>query len=318
MWTDMSEIVRPTRDGIHGREYISTAVELGGKPRRLEFDRSGALLPHPSRLVRLPIPILFDVVPLANGRPAEVARAAAAKLDSYAFLPIELSARDGIPEGVAPRIAPAAVDELPASGRAYPLVELDRWDPAAYRKLKHELPESLVIVRLPLGASLIPLAEAGVEAIHLTADYHGQTDAGFAMQAIRTAHEQLVDLGCREQLSLIGSGGIVAAEHVPKAIISGLDAVALDTALLIALQAQFSGEFLRSGDSDPAVPEFEFDWGVQRICNLVASWRDQLLEVLGAMGLREVRRLRGEVGRAMMQDELELEAFGGIPGFGSQ
>ena len=24
MWTDMSEIVRPTRDGIHGREYIST------------------------------------------------------------------------------------------------------------------------------------------------------------------------------------------------------------------------------------------------------------------------------------------------------
>ena len=29
MWTDMSEIVRPTRDGIHGREYISTAVDLG-------------------------------------------------------------------------------------------------------------------------------------------------------------------------------------------------------------------------------------------------------------------------------------------------
>ncbi len=29
MWTDMSEIVRPTRDGIHGREYISTAVDIG-------------------------------------------------------------------------------------------------------------------------------------------------------------------------------------------------------------------------------------------------------------------------------------------------
>ncbi len=27
MWTDMSEIVRPTRDGIHGREYISTSVD---------------------------------------------------------------------------------------------------------------------------------------------------------------------------------------------------------------------------------------------------------------------------------------------------
>ena len=33
MWTDMSEIVRPTRDGIHGREYISTAVDIGRKPR---------------------------------------------------------------------------------------------------------------------------------------------------------------------------------------------------------------------------------------------------------------------------------------------
>jgi hypothetical protein len=35
MWTDMSEIVRPTRDGIHGREYINTSVDIG---------RSSALL----------------------------------------------------------------------------------------------------------------------------------------------------------------------------------------------------------------------------------------------------------------------------------
>ena len=38
MWTDMSEIVRPTRDGIHGREYISTEIDLGGKLRFLEFN----------------------------------------------------------------------------------------------------------------------------------------------------------------------------------------------------------------------------------------------------------------------------------------
>jgi len=49
---------------------------------------------------------------------------------------------------------------------------------------------------------------------------------------------------------------------------------------------------------------------------LIASWRDQLLEILGAMGLREVRRLRGELGRAMFQTELEREAFASIPGFG--
>jgi len=34
------------------------------------------------------------------------------------------------------------------------------------------------------------------------------------------------------------------------------------------------------------------------------------------MGLREVRRLRGEMGRAMFQKELEREAFSGIEGYG--
>ncbi|MGB3129052.1 MAG: hypothetical protein WBC11_04970, partial [Dehalococcoidia bacterium] len=47
MWTDMSEIVRPTRDGIHGREYISTVIELGRRPERLEFDENGNLLTIP-------------------------------------------------------------------------------------------------------------------------------------------------------------------------------------------------------------------------------------------------------------------------------
>ncbi len=47
----------------------------------------------------------------------------------------------------------------------------------------------------------------------------------------------------------------------------------------------------------------------------MGSWRDQLLEILGAMGLREVRRLRGEIGRAMFQADLEREAFAGIEGY---
>ena len=41
MWTDMSEIVRPTRDGIHGREYISTTTDIGRKLMALEFDETG-------------------------------------------------------------------------------------------------------------------------------------------------------------------------------------------------------------------------------------------------------------------------------------
>ncbi len=38
LWLDMSEIVRPTRDGIHGREYISTQVDIGAGLERLVFE----------------------------------------------------------------------------------------------------------------------------------------------------------------------------------------------------------------------------------------------------------------------------------------
>ena len=51
MWTDMSEIVRPTRDGIHGRETISTQVDIGERPAWLTFDDRGALAPDAWRII---------------------------------------------------------------------------------------------------------------------------------------------------------------------------------------------------------------------------------------------------------------------------
>jgi glutamate synthase domain-containing protein 2 len=107
------------------------------------------------------------------------------------------------------------------------------------------------------------------------------------------------------------------AEHMAKAIICGLDAVALDTAPLVALQIRFTGEC-----TDPENSHLVFNnkitsnWGVQRLKNLLASWHNQMLEIAGAMGIREVRRMRGEMGRAMFQKELEQDAFGGIKGYG--
>jgi hypothetical protein len=48
--------------------------------------------------------------------------------------------------------------------------------------------------------------------------------------------------------------------------------------------------------------------------NLIAAWHDQLIEVMGAMGMREARRLRGDVGRAMFFEQLEEETFGKLYG----
>ena len=44
----------------------------------------------------------------------------------------------------------------------------------------------------------------------------------------------------------------------------------------------------------------------------MGAWHSQLIEVLGAMGIREVRRLRGEVGRAIFMEDIEKEAFGDL------
>ena len=87
MWTDMSEIVRPTRDGIHGREYISTSVDIGRKLPYLAF-RDGQLAVASPPLLELPLPIIFDVVPQhwRRGPVLESIAAAAAELGTMAVI----------------------------------------------------------------------------------------------------------------------------------------------------------------------------------------------------------------------------------------
>ncbi|MFQ6618565.1 MAG: hypothetical protein ACE5QV_07750, partial [Fidelibacterota bacterium] len=69
LWTDMSEIVRPTRDGIHGREYISTVVDLGRKPlhvKDLKFDEYGNPLTNIPPTAEIKIPIILQMPPFLN------------------------------------------------------------------------------------------------------------------------------------------------------------------------------------------------------------------------------------------------------------
>jgi len=88
IWTDMSEIVRPTRDGIHGREYISTSVDIGPKPMRLRFASDGRILSEPANLLEIQIPAILDLPPWLIGRSGlSEARAVAAKeLKTFAVM----------------------------------------------------------------------------------------------------------------------------------------------------------------------------------------------------------------------------------------
>ncbi len=326
MWTDMSEIVRPTRDGIHGREFISTSVDIGTKPNHLIFDGNGDPAGEVPNTFSLPLPILFDAPPPHTGTATlyKILSQAASELDTLVMLPpraiIDYNLRG---PHLVPLLTPADRDLLRILPSTPRLIMVDGWTPDVDRTLYDEIharfPHALIGLRTPFvsGDDLLALVNMGIRLFHMTANYHGSGPRGeFIFDLIRAAHLTLAGAGIRETVTLLGSGGIIAAEHVPKAIIAGLDAVVLDTPLLVALQARFDGDFLHPRQTTLRLPKtLNAPWGVQRLKNLTASWRDQLLEILGAMGLREVRRLRGEIGRAMFQKDLERDAFGDIEGY---
>ena len=318
MWTDMSEIVRPTRDGIHGRETISTYVDLGERPGWLTFDHAGRPTGPLQQPWGIQLPMILDVMPASAESPGlyrSLSRAAEIA-QTAAIIPFEWIRKLSL-EGdrIVPLISAKQAGTLAELERGPALIELDGWDRATFDKLREVLPETVIGIRLPFDADLDEMLSSGVRFFHLTADYHGRTPKGFVADRIRQVHQTLVDLGLREQVTLIGSGGLVAAEHVPKAILCGLDAVGLDTPVLVALQGRLKGEALARGSASVEMPAVDEAWMVRRTVNLLASWHGQLLEILGAMGMREVRRLRGEWGRAMFQQDLEMEAFGEIAGF---
>jgi hypothetical protein len=322
MWTDMSEIVRPTRDGIHGREFISTAVDIGQKPPFLTFDEQGVAAGQSVRTFSIPIPVLFDVPPSSVLSPKflQILVSAAQKAETLVVLPVGVLKRFRLQaQQIVPLVSHEDANALEEIRFTPPMIELEGWNGALLQEIRMHFPESTICLRRDFVSreELAKHYHSGIRVFHLVANYHGLgRDGRFVLDLIREAHGAFVEAQRRDEVTLLGSGGIVAAEHVPKAIICGLDAVALDTALLAAVQAQFLGECLERERSHFQLPRrLAVNWGVQRIDNLLASWRDQLLEVLGAMGLREVRRLRGEIGRAMFQRDLEHEAFAGIEGY---
>ncbi|MFN2151547.1 MAG: glutamate synthase-related protein, partial [Anaerolineales bacterium] len=180
----------------------------------------------------------------------------------------------------------------------------------AFQSLQTMQPDAIIGIRLPLTRhspqDAENLAAAGVPLIHFVAGENGQvldTDQHISV-ALRGIHEHLVAQNLRDPITIIASGGIASAEHTPKAILCGADAVAIDLPILVALGCGLWADVRHPCPVEDKEIE-DTDWAAQRLLNLMSAWRDQLLEALGAMGMREVRRLRGEWGRAIFRAEAE-------------
>ncbi len=322
IWTDMSEIVRPTRDGIHGREYIATAVDLGRKPAWIaDFERISL-----TNLIQIQIPMLLDTERLrlhSKNLVAAVIRASS-ELRTLALLDISSYFKELEPylETIALRIPledMAFRDRSPWKEvnfievilpRKFPMAELEQ----ALAELRKENPRALLSLALrhplPSEEILNLFQEKKADVLNLQADNHGLSPEGnvFIADSIRKLHLDFVKRAFRDEITIIGKGGIAAAEHVPKLIVCGADAVVLDLALLVALGCRVC-EDCRAESCPAELGKLDPELARKRIVNLACAWRDQLLEVLSAMGMRDIRRLRGEKGRAMFYDEIERESF---------
>jgi Conserved region in glutamate synthase len=318
IWTDMSEIVRPTRDGVFGREYISTSVDIGSKPFVLDFSSSNSEIGRNVRTLQSSLPVMLQPPDGSNLSIDIAVEQAAARLGIYHLCTNSLDAHKqntwSVPIVNNEDLRKVNLDETR-------MIEVD----AAYLKqhlvdrLRQYYPPKIISARLRIDESAedeaCRLVHDGADVIHVYADYHGfdySKSHGHISDGLRKIHTRLVNEGIRDSVTLIASGGITLAEHVPKAILCGADLVGIDTTLLVALQAEFKGETRNRMDCKLAPRNINPAWGTQRLINLMASWHDQLIEILSAMGMRDVRRLRGDVGRSMTDKELREQAFEGI------
>jgi NAD-dependent dihydropyrimidine dehydrogenase PreA subunit len=322
IWFDFSEIVRPTRDGIHGREYISTSVDLGRRLQCLEFDENEKLVSDVPKTVEIPIPMILDA-PLSceTGQSLQLALAkAATKLKTFAIVNAReySSSLASYKANLIPRINSDEIDEFEDLIKKSQIVEIelrDRDVKDQLKKVKATNPSALVSFYLSYDKEAPEKADAtaemGGDIVHLHVDDEAvERDPNAVVNAIRRVHSHLVDKRNRDKITLISSGGIAEAAHVPKSIILGANAVAVGIAYQIALGCKVCYENRHSQDCPMILEDGDVELATQRITNLIGAWRDQLLEVLGGMGLREVRRQTGEVGRAMFYEDLEAKIFG--------
>lgn len=323
MWTDMSEIVRPTRDGIHGREYISNAVDLGKTPDHLTFTENGELEGNPHSLVNIPLPIIMRLPSFGSLSEKTLKGWAmgAKRLGTFLALSDDLITEEL--GDYRPHLIPIITPEskLDRLGDGIGLVETS-WG-EGWRETVDELrrlyPSILIITRLPLTKRVekrvLSLLESGESIIHLEGSVNGRVtdhESLFVKDGIRSMHMALVEKGIRDEITLLVSGGLAMAENVAKAIICGVDAAYIDFPILIALECRMCRR-CQDGLSCPVeVEEAPSPWVASRVVNLLAAWHNQLLEVMGAMGLRDVRRLRGEAGRAIFFEEMDKGIFGSL------
>jgi glutamate synthase domain-containing protein 2 len=175
-------------------------------------------------------------------------------------------------------------------------------------------PRCLVSVKVstPVDVDMVAVGSyyANANILHIDGGYGGTGAApeiakkNIAMPieyAIPKVHRYLVAEGVRDEITVMASGGIRTAYDVAKAIALGADGCVIGTAEAVAVGCTHCGNCERGRGCQVGItttdPELSLlinpKWGAQRIINLYTSWSKQWKSILGSLGLRSIKELRG-------------------------
>ncbi|MBQ6544380.1 MAG: 4Fe-4S binding protein [Lachnospiraceae bacterium] len=137
--------------------------------------------------------------------------------------------------------------------------------------------------------------------------------------ALAAVDQRLRDEGIRNNVSLVAGGSIRSAADVIKAVALGADACYIATAALLALGCHLC-RTCQSGKCNwgiatqrpDLVKRLNPDIGSMRLVNLMHAWRNEIMELMGGMGINSIEALRGN--RLMLRgvglNETELRILG--------
>jgi methylamine---glutamate N-methyltransferase subunit C len=228
-----------------------------------------------------------------------------------------------IPEGIDLHSHPRAGDAFGADDmvvKMQQIREMTNWETPIFCKIAAGRVKDDVKIAVKLGYDGIILdgCQGGTGAAPVMASDHlGIPTMPALVQAVRTLEE----MGVKEEMSLIISGGITDGSELAKALALGADAVAIGTGAMVAMgcrvcmNCQAGKCAFGIGTQDPELrKKLDIEEAAERVANYIKGMTAEAILLAKAAGKTKLKNLEREDLRALT---LEACAMTGVPLVGS-